>query len=158
MALMDGDGGADASASGRFSHVRVLCLDGEGSLLLMRWRDPLDGHDTWEPPGGKVEPGESLVQAAARELREETGIEAELSDHFAVVHRDDLWKGVPRVREEACFFAAIGDAKVRPEMPTVDEAETLVEWRFVRPGDLSRLGAPVFPPDPFSVLAELLGP
>lgn len=153
--VRDGGGGDDEAK--RFSHVRVLCLDAEGCLLLMRWRDPVDGHDTWEPPGGKVEPGESLVQAAARELREETGIEAVLRDRFRVVRRDDVWKGAPRVRDEACFFAAIGEAEVRPDMPTSAEADTLVEWRFVRPGDMDRLGAPVYPPDPFTVLAELLG-
>lgn len=153
----DGGAGGDAGPAGRFSHVRVLCLDAEGCLLLMRWRDPVDGHDAWEPPGGKVEPGESLVQAAARELREEAGIEVDLRDRFRVVHRDDVWKGTPRVRDEACFFAAVGEAEVRPDMPTSEEADTLVEWRFVRPGDIDRLGARVYPADPFGVLAELLG-
>ena len=146
-----------AGGPARFSHVRVLCLDAEGSLLLMRWRDPVDGHDTWEPPGGKVEPGESLLQAAARELREEAGIDVDLQDRFVVIHRDDVWKGQPRVREEACFFAAVGDAEVSPEMPTEDEASTLVEWRFFRPAEIDRLGVPIYPPDPFALLARLLG-
>ncbi|MDA8034771.1 MAG: NUDIX hydrolase [Actinomycetota bacterium] len=157
------DGGAGAStttgAGGAvpFTHVRVLCLDQDGCLLLMRWRDPVDGHDTWEPPGGQVEAGESLLQAAARELREEAGIDAVLRDRYVVVHRDDRWKGVPRVRDEAVFFAAVGDAEVRPDMPTDEEASTLVEWRFVPPGKLDRLGAPVYPDDPFALLTQLLG-
>lgn len=146
-----------AGTPGRFSHVRVLCLNEDGGLLLMRWRDPVDGHDTWEPPGGKVEPGESLLQAAARELREEAGIEVPLRDRYVVIHRDDTWKGERRVREEACFFAAVGDAEVRPDMPTEDEAATLVEWRFVPPGELDRLDAPVYPAEPFVLLGELLG-
>ncbi|WP_441246882.1 NUDIX hydrolase [Kitasatospora sp. McL0602] len=56
---------------------RVLLLDGEGRLLLLKSHlDPADhgaGH-CWMPPGGGVEPGESLAQAAARELAEETGL------------------------------------------------------------------------------------
>jgi 8-oxo-dGTP pyrophosphatase MutT (NUDIX family) len=139
-----------------YSHVRVLCLDAEGCLLLMKWRDPVDGHETWEPPGGAVEAGESLLEAAERELVEETGISAKLHDRYVLVERDDTWKGVQRQRLEPCFFAAIGDAEVRPEMPTTEEADTLVEWRFVRHGDLDKLDAPVYPEDPFSLVGQLL--
>ncbi|CAL9329391.1 hypothetical protein SUDANB121_00050 [Nocardiopsis dassonvillei] len=44
-----------------------------GHVLLVRhrWRG-------WVPPGGKVEPGETPREAAARELREEAGISVEL--------------------------------------------------------------------------------
>lgn len=143
--------------AGPYSHVRVLCLDAQGRLLLMRWRDPVDGHDTWEPPGGKVEPGESLLEAAARELREETGIAAIPRAAYTILSRDDLWKGARRVRSEACFFAAIGDEVVRPEMPTEEERSTLVEWRLVRAGEIDRLDAPVYPGDPFGVLSDLIG-
>jgi len=157
MAHVDDVGRGDEGGAEGFSHVRILCLNAEGNLLLMRWRDPMDGHHTWEPPGGKVEAGETLCQAAERELREETGIEAVVRGRYAVVHRNDRWKGVDRVRDEACFFAAVGDAEVRPEMPTVDERSTLVEWRFVRSSDLDRLDGPVYPPDPFAILSDLLG-
>ncbi len=139
-----------------FTHVRVLCLDADGRLLLMKWRDPLDGHATWEPPGGGVEPGESLVDAARRELAEETGIHAEIRDRYVLAARDDHWKGEARRRREPCFFAAVGDAPVVPALPTPEEAETLVEWRFVREADLARLDAPVYPGDPFALLAGLL--
>lgn len=50
---------------------------GEALLLLRRARDFREvpqGQGFWEPPGGKLEPGETLEQALARELREETGL------------------------------------------------------------------------------------
>lgn len=45
-------------------------------LLVKRGRAPFVG--MWSLPGGKIECGESPRQAACRELKEETGIEAEV--------------------------------------------------------------------------------
>lgn len=144
----------DPAAS--YTHVRVLCLDAEGRLLLMKWRDPIDGHETWEPPGGGVEPGERLVDAARRELLEETGIACMIHDRYVLAERSDTWKGVARERIEPVFFAAIGDAEVVPNMPTAEEAATLIEWRFCRHSDLEALDAPVYPSAPFELVSKLV--
>ncbi|WP_158588030.1 NUDIX hydrolase [Actinomadura logoneensis] len=49
----------------------ALVLDGAGRTLLTRVDRPGRG---WEVPGGHVEPGEAPVDAAVRELAEETGL------------------------------------------------------------------------------------
>jgi 8-oxo-dGTP pyrophosphatase MutT (NUDIX family) len=54
--------------------VRALAHSRSGGYVLLR-RAPGDRFaGQWELPGGTVEPGESLEQALARELREEAGL------------------------------------------------------------------------------------
>jgi 8-oxo-dGTP diphosphatase len=66
--------------------VGVVCLRGGEVLLIRRGKAPLKGE--WSIPGGRMEMGEGAAQGALRELKEETGVEAELLglidvvDHF----------------------------------------------------------------------------
>jgi len=50
--------------------VAIFCRN-EGEILLVRHRRL----GTWLPVGGEMEPGETPLEAARRELREETGLE-----------------------------------------------------------------------------------
>jgi len=56
--------------------ARVLLLDRADRILLMKGRLPSapERPGAWFTVGGGVEPGESFIEAAAREVREETGI------------------------------------------------------------------------------------
>ncbi|WP_425846885.1 NUDIX domain-containing protein [Agrococcus sp. TSP3-2-1] len=47
--------------------------DDAGRFLLVRRRHPAEA-GRWSVPGGSVEPGETMPQAVAREVLEETGI------------------------------------------------------------------------------------
>jgi len=65
--------------------VGAIVLDGDRVLLIKRAHEPLKGQ--WSLPGGGVEVGETLEQATAREVREETGLDVEVGPIVDVIDR-----------------------------------------------------------------------
>lgn len=69
--------------------VSVALWSGNRALLVRRARPPLAS--IWSFPGGVVEIGERLDEAAAREVLEETGLQVEIAEAFdqaEVIRRD----------------------------------------------------------------------
>lgn len=65
--------------------VGAIVMDGDRVLLIKRAHEPLKGQ--WSLPGGGVEVGETLEQATAREVREETGLDVEVGPIVDVIDR-----------------------------------------------------------------------
>ncbi|WP_171113645.1 MULTISPECIES: NUDIX domain-containing protein [Streptomyces] len=57
----------------------------DGDKILMSQRGGPYGHGRWHLPSGKLDPGESLPDGAARELLEETGVTVDPA-HLRMVH------------------------------------------------------------------------
>ena len=55
------------------AELTVLCVVRDGNKILLQNRRKQDWQG-YAPPGGHVEPGESIVQAVIREMEEETGL------------------------------------------------------------------------------------
>jgi 8-oxo-dGTP diphosphatase len=66
----------------------AVVRDDAGRLLLVRrGHQPSEG--LWSLPGGRIEAGESAAEAAAREVREETGLEVAVGRRLASVEIGD---------------------------------------------------------------------
>jgi ADP-ribose pyrophosphatase YjhB (NUDIX family) len=105
----------------------------DGKVLLgERARSP--GGGLFSLPGGRVEAGETLEEAARREVREETGLAVEITGfvcHNEVIHRDEAGE------VHRHFVIAVFAGKAGPGEPRLSE-ETL-SFRWADPSTLDGL-------------------
>jgi 8-oxo-dGTP diphosphatase len=115
--------------------VGVVCLRGDAVLLIRRGTPP--GLGEWSLPGGRIEPGERAVEAALRELREETGVEARITGLIDVV--DGLFPDAGRhyvlidyAAEWTAGEPAAGDDALEARFVALDEVDALIDWSETR--------------------------
>ncbi|GHF64383.1 putative MutT/NUDIX-like protein [Streptomyces mashuensis] len=110
----------------------AVVADAEGRILLQRRRDS----GLWALPGGAMEMSESLPGAAVREVKEETGLDVEITglvgtytDPRHVIAYSD---GEVRRQFNVCFTARITGG-------TLAVSDESTELRFVPPAELDAL-------------------
>lgn len=116
--------------------VRIAVCQEETILMLQRYDNLFPGY--WNLPGGHAVPGENVLTAAARELREETGIAANAAalefagvSHIRPPGRGEKvsftfvcrrWSGTASIREAERFSALAWSPLTRPPSPLMPQA------------------------------------
>jgi ADP-ribose pyrophosphatase YjhB (NUDIX family) len=104
--------------------VNVVVENGHGEILLIQRSD----NGNWALPGGAIDLGESLTQAAIREVQEETGITCEITS-LVGIYTDPkhiiLYTSNNEARQE---FSIVLVARGLSGEPTPSEESTRVRW------------------------------
>lgn len=120
----------------------------DGRILMARNRRVIGGRevDTWDLPGGQVELGETLLEALARELREETGLAVGGEPELLFVQEGERvaggtrryvwrsfffsvgeWTGEPRPRDDVRELRWMGEAELRRVL-TAPYHDSFLRW------------------------------
>ena len=135
--------------------ARVLVVDDADRMLLFSDSDPgLPGRHWWITPGGGVEPGESDLEAAVREVREETGLAIEAADLRGPLARRHVVHGYTDVvvqQDEVFLGVHVPAFDVDVSGHTEEERLTMTRHRWWTRDELAATGETIWP----AVLVDL---
>lgn len=136
--------------------ARVIITDGDSVLLLADTDPGLPGTRWWVTPGGGIDPGETVLAAAVREVTEETGLVMEPGRLLGPVATRTVVHGYSDQvlsQTESFFVLSVPEAfSPDPAGLTADELITLDGWAWHPIDALAAVPEPVWPAD----LAELV--
>ncbi|MCI1592695.1 NUDIX hydrolase [Heyndrickxia oleronia] len=126
--------------------ANVILLNKQNELLLQLRKD----NHCWGLPGGSMKPGESLIEVAARELHEETGLKAKKLTLFQIFSGEEFYYQYPHGDEVYNVVATYICSDYEGELQA--DKEEVEELRFY---SLKELPEKISPPD-WPVVKEFL--
>ncbi|MFJ3876717.1 NUDIX domain-containing protein [Streptomyces sp. NPDC090077] len=127
------------------SYAGFYCTDTAGRPVQLR---SAISPETWQWPGGNMDPGETPWECAVRECREETGIVFEGEKRLLAVHFVSQGKGWPLNKFGVIFDGGrlteeqIASIVLDPDEHTELRVHTLEEWEgIMTPSGFARLKA-----------------
>jgi 8-oxo-dGTP pyrophosphatase MutT (NUDIX family) len=141
--------------------ARVLVVGPGDTLLLLQYRRHGDDDDPhhWLTPGGGIGPGESVAEAAARELREETGIQVSPADLGPVVaYSSGEWATSKAVFDahDSYFFLRLDDTAIDTSGQEELERSLMIKHHWWALDDLAATSERVIPPNAALLVRSLL--
>ncbi len=118
------DDPAAPQANSLVPSVNVVVTNAGGDVLLIRRSD----NENWAVPGGGIDLGESMVQAAVRETKEETGIDCEVTGLIGIYTDPKhviLYTSNGEVRQE---FSILLTARATGGAPARSDESSEVRW------------------------------
>ncbi len=127
---------------------RAILRDGAGRILLIRFVLPSStgGMTFWATPGGGLEPGETHLQAAHRELREELGIMVALEGPVHMATGIFEFEG-EMIENTDTFFTGRFDGEVQLVGASENESAALQEARWWTLDEMDATREDIFPRD-----------
>ncbi|MGE0596517.1 MAG: NUDIX hydrolase [Hyphomonadaceae bacterium] len=117
--------------------VGVVCFRGDDVLLVKRAKPPRQGE--WSLPGGRIEWGERAIDAALRELHEETGCSAEIVALADVVDAVLRRRGEDESAEPWGHYLLV-DYAARWTAGEPKAGDDAADARFFSPAEIAALG------------------
>jgi 8-oxo-dGTP pyrophosphatase MutT (NUDIX family) len=142
--------------------ARVLPVDVHDRVLLLHGFDPArPGEPFWFTIGGALEGGETLREAAARELYEEVGIRVGAGE-FAGPYAERLitfeWSEYVFTQDETFFAIRVGDDAAAVSFDHMEQIEkdTTTEYRWWSVEELESTEEVVHPEDVAVILRKVI--
>lgn len=129
--------------------VGAFIFNDQGELLLMKG---VKWHDKYSPPGGKIEAGETLIEAVKREVKEETNLEID-NIEFVGVQDGLIPEGDYTLNDNQLVFIDYKAVAKDPENLKLNEEANSSKWLPI--GEWLKKNESKFTPYTYNVLKKI---
>ena len=139
--------------------ARVILLDPDNCLLLMRYDDGPPNGRHWSTPGGGVEDGEEYPAAAVRELAEETGWDDIVLGPEVYQRVFPMEYGGRVVEQHERLYLARTEQRHRQisGVEAMHQSDGIAAWRWWTLAEIDQTDEKVWPPGLADLVRTALG-